>query len=123
MGVAFDTVVEVLPDEVAAWAACAPVDALLRPPLADLEVDSLSRDGKLDLAAGLDRLAGFVAAVQARVLASLAAEPEEVPGSEFVIEEIAAALRWSPGTAAARMHHAELLVDGCRARSGYWVRG
>ncbi|HEY7274636.1 MAG TPA: hypothetical protein VH594_01655 [Trebonia sp.] len=74
MGVASEVLAcDLPPDEVAAWAAYAPVDALLRPPLAGLDVDALSRDGKLDLAVGLDRLGGFVAAVQARTLASLAA--------------------------------------------------
>jgi hypothetical protein len=111
MGVVVDAVSAVLPDEVAAWVAYAPVEALLRPPLVGVDVESLSRDGKLDLAVGLERLAGYVAAVQARTLASLAAEPEELPGSEFVIEEIAAALRWSPSTAAARVHQAQLLAD------------
>jgi hypothetical protein len=54
MDVAADAEVEVLPDEVAAWVASAPVEALLRPLLAGVKVESLSRDGKLDLAVGLD---------------------------------------------------------------------
>jgi Domain of unknown function (DUF222)/HNH endonuclease len=105
---------DVMPDEVAAWAAYAPVDDVAPALLERLDPAQLSVEGRLDLARGLERLKAWADALQMRTLAALAAEPPALPhqaGKEFVREEIAAALHWSPATASSRLHEAQRLVE------------
>lgn len=106
------------PDEVAAWAAYAPVEQVVPFLLLALDRESLSTDGKLDLLVGVERLKAWADAEQVRTLASLGAEPAAFPaaqGKEFVREEIAAALHWSAGTASVRLHDAETMVEALPA--------
>ncbi|MGH8859944.1 MAG: HNH endonuclease signature motif containing protein [Jatrophihabitantaceae bacterium] len=76
-------------------------------PFGVIDPEQLSQGGCLDLLIGLERLAAWTAAQQARVIARLAARPEPVPAAthhdaearEFVREEIACALQWSANLA------------------------
>jgi hypothetical protein len=105
-------------DEVAEWAARAPLTEGVLTPFGVVDPDRLSQDGCLNLLIGLERLGAWVAAQQARVLNRLAERPDPVPAPrgqrefaahEYVREEISAALRWSDGQTGERMQTATVL--------------
>lgn len=112
-------------DELAAWAAGAPLTEGLLTPFGFIDPEALSQDGRINLMVGLERLKSWVEAQQARVLAAAAADPEPIPTSavvgdtqrsraDWAVEslrlELACALQWSPMMVAARMAEAEVLV-------------
>jgi hypothetical protein len=64
--------IETSPDEVANWAATAPLTEGVLTPFGVLDPERLSQDGCLDLLLGLERVKNWADAQQARVLARLA---------------------------------------------------
>ena len=99
---------DLVPDDVAAWAASiTPGTAPIRP-LAHVNMRRLSYAGRVDALTALDRHICWLQAQQHRLLALMAAEPV-VPGPAgeldkgWVREDVAAALRLSGQTAADRL--------------------
>lgn len=100
---------------VAAAAAGAPGGASAEL-LAGLDPARLSDDGRLEVLAGLEKVASWVAAAQARVLAALGGPPTPAPlaavmDDDFVRELVAAHMSWSGATAGGRLVVARALVE------------
>ena len=90
------------PDEVAAWVrAHGPDDALVEPLLAAARSGGLSPRGRVDALAAVEQARAMLDAVQLRLIADMSERDPD--GKEWAREEVAAALRISPITAANRM--------------------
>ena len=91
-----------------------------------LDPAALSAAGRVDLLVALERQAAWIAAVQQRVLASVAADPAAVAkGSDrsWAREDVACALRLSGMTAQRRLTVAATLTERLRATLALLDRG
>jgi hypothetical protein len=99
---------DLVPDDVAAWAATVTPGTAPIKPLAHVNVRRLSYAGRVDALTALEKHISWLQAQQHRLLAVMAAEPV-VPGpvgeldKQWVREDVAAALRLSGQTAADRL--------------------
>ena len=106
------------PDEVAAWAAEAPLTDGVPMAFGVLDPSRLSQDGAIDAVQALDRLISWAHAQQARILAAAAADPDPFPAPKgrqehyaqlSLCEEIACGTRWSPAVTTDRIRTAVVL--------------
>jgi hypothetical protein len=111
-------------DELAHWAATAPLTEGILTPFGVIDPSRLSQDGAIDAVLAMQRLKAWADAQTARILAEAARHPEPVPAPrgnerEYALfsfqHEVACALRWSPNTAAGRFDVATTLVDSLPA--------
>ncbi len=106
---------DLLPDDVAAWAATVPPGSAVVKPLVHVNVRRLSYAGRVDALAALERQRSWIDAQQLRLLAVMANDPVE-PGSieemdkQWVKEDVACALRLSAQTAADRLEFAQAMT-------------
>ncbi len=110
----------VVPADVAAWAACAAAGPDAVGPLAAIDPARIGDAARVDLLVGLERQIAWLQACQQRVLAALDGEALSWAGEEstdFTQEQVGAALRLSPGTAASRLAVARTLGDRLPAAS------
>ncbi|HEV1998088.1 MAG TPA: DUF222 domain-containing protein, partial [Candidatus Dormibacteraeota bacterium] len=106
---------ELFPDDVAAWAASITPGSAVVTSLAVLDPRRMSHAGRVDAVAALDRQVAWSLALQDRFLAVMAEDPAvSTPAGEldreWVREEVACALRLSPGHAAHRLQVARELT-------------
>lgn len=111
---------DVLPDDLAAWAAKAPLWSGVPTPFGPLDPEAMSHAGCLDATLALERIKAWADAQQARILARMADRPEPVPvrrgesqrhvAGEFR-DEVACALHVSFGVAHDRIEVAQALVN------------
>jgi hypothetical protein len=102
----------VAPADVAAWATIASPGPDAVAPLAAIDPARIDGAGRIDLLVGLERQIAWLQACQQRVLAALDGEALSWAGQEsidFTQEQVGAALRLSPGTAANRLAVARTL--------------
>jgi hypothetical protein len=114
------------PADVAAWATAAAPGADVITPLTAIDPARLDPAGRIDLLIALERQLAWLAAAQQRVLASLDGVALDWAGKEsidYTEEQVAAALRLSPGQAADRLAVARTLVDRLPATLGLLERG
>jgi Domain of unknown function (DUF222) len=102
---------ELVPDDVAAWAASVTPGSAVIKPLAVLDPRRLSPEGRVDALAAMERQIAWLHARQHRLIAVMAAEPVRTGGlgevdKEWVKEDIACALKLSASTAADRLRQA-----------------
>jgi hypothetical protein len=110
----------VAPADVAAWATIASPGSDVVAPLAAIDPARIDGAARIDLLVGLERQIAWLQAAQQRVLAALAREALSWAGEEsidFTQEQVGAALRLSPGTAASRLAVARTLNDRLPATS------
>jgi hypothetical protein len=102
-------------EEMAAWAAAAPLTEGVLLPFGTVRPDQLSTNGCISMAVALQRVIGWAQAEQAKVLARIATHPDPTPAPEVetmsATAEVALALRWSHEYAADRMESAVRLVQ------------
>jgi hypothetical protein len=104
----------VAPADVAAWATIASPGADAVAPLAAIDPARIDGAARIDLLVGLERQIAWLQACEQRVLAALHGEALSWAGEEsidFTQEQVGAALRLSPGTAANRLAVARVLTD------------
>lgn len=104
----------VAPADVAAWATIASPGPDAVGPLAVIDPARVDGATRIDLLVGLERQIAWLQACQQRVLAALDGEALTWAGKEsidFTQEQVGAALRLSPGTAANRLAVARALTD------------
>src|SRR5947209_5753839 len=97
-------------DEVAAWAASAPLGTGLLTPWGDLDPESLSDGGRIDALLACQRLRAWTDAQEQRLLAAVAPSGDPLDKG-FVRDEIACALRLAPSVVTSKLHTATQLVD------------
>jgi hypothetical protein len=110
----------VAPADVAAWAAIASPGSDVVAPLAAIDPARIDGAARIDLLVGLERQIAWLQACQQRVLAALDGEALSWAGEEsidFTHEQVGAALRLSPGTAASRLAVTRALTDRLPATS------
>jgi hypothetical protein len=108
----------VAPADVAAWATIASPGSDVVAPLAAIDPARIDGAARIDLLVGLERQIAWLQACQQRVLAALDGEALSWAGEasiDFTQEQVGAALRLSPGTAASRL--ARTLTDRLPATS------
>jgi hypothetical protein len=113
------TVAEVLddPDQAAAWSARDVPGPDTGVSVSLLDPSTLSHTGRVDLLVALERQAAWLAAMQQRVLAAMAADPAAAAddvdrtGQGWLREDVACALRLSGLTAQRRIAVAQTLAD------------
>ncbi len=113
------TVAEVLddPDQAAAWVARDMPGPDTGVSVSLLDPSTLSHAGRVDLLVALERQAAWLAAMQQRVLAAMAADPAAAAddvdrtGEGWVREDVACALRLSGLTATRRIAVAQTLAE------------
>lgn len=104
----------VAPADVAAWATIASLGPDAVVPLAAIDPARIDSAGRIDLLVGLERQIAWLQAAQQRALAALDGEALSWAGEasiDFTQEQVGAALRLSPGTAAGRLAVARVLTD------------
>ncbi|MCW2646339.1 MAG: hypothetical protein JWP07_2448 [Pseudonocardiales bacterium] len=106
---------ELFPDDVAAWAASVTPGSAVVKALAVLDPRRMSHAGRVDALAALDKQVAWSQALQDRFLAIMAEYPTvRTPAGdldkEWVRDEVACALRLSPGHAANRLQVAKELT-------------
>jgi hypothetical protein len=114
------------PGDVAAWATRAAPGPDVIGPLAMIDPTRLDGAARIDLLVALERQMAWLQATQQRVLAALDGESLTWSGeasADFTQEQVGAALRLSPGTAADRLAVARLLTDRLHATSDRLARG
>jgi Domain of unknown function (DUF222) len=102
------------PADVAAWATTAAPGAHVITPLTAVDPARLDPAGRIDLLIALERRLAWLAAAQQRVLATLDGVALDWAGKDsvdYTEEQVAAALRLSPGHAADRLTVARTLVE------------
>jgi hypothetical protein len=97
-------------DEVAAWAAGAPLGSGLLTPWGVLDPAGLSDAGRIDALLACQRLRAWVDGQEQRLLAAMAPTPDPLDKG-FVRDEIGCALRLAPSVVASKLHTATQLVD------------
>jgi hypothetical protein len=117
-------------DELAAWAAQAPLTEGILTPFGVIDPSRLSQNGRIDAAVAMERLKAWAEAQQVRILAAADADPEPLPAAayaktrreqlecedwahESLAREMACALRWA---LRARRSRASMPL-------GYWSTG
>ena len=106
---------DVVPDDVAAWAASVTPGTAPLKPLEHVELRRLSYAGRVDALTALERHISWLQALQLRLLALMANDPV-VPGSvggldkQWVKEDVACALRLSARTAGDRLEFAKAMT-------------
>jgi hypothetical protein len=116
----------VAPADVAAWATIASPGPDAVAPLAVIDPARIDGAARNDLLVGLERQIAWLQACQQRVLAALDGEALSWAGAEsidFTQEQVGAALRLSPGTAANRLAVARVLTDRLPATVERLARG
>jgi hypothetical protein len=114
------------PTDVAAWATTAAPGAHVLTPLAAVDPARLDPAGRIDLLIAFERQAGWLAAAQQRVLATLDGVALDWAGKDsvdYTEEQVAAALRLSPGVAADRLAVGRTLVERLPATLKLLERG
>ncbi|MDT4912848.1 MAG: hypothetical protein QOC66_1976, partial [Pseudonocardiales bacterium] len=96
-------------DEVAAWAAAAPLGSGLLTPWGVLDPAALTDGGRIDALLACARLHAWVDAQEQRLLAALAPSADRADKG-FVRDEIACALRLAPAVVSAKLGTATELV-------------
>jgi hypothetical protein len=104
-------------DDVAAWAAAAPLGSGLLTPWGVLDPVGLSDAGRIDALLACQRLRAWTDAQEQRLLAAMAPAPDPVDKG-FVRDEIGCALRLAPAVVTAKLHTATQLVERLPATLG-----
>jgi hypothetical protein len=101
------------PADVAAWATIASPGPDAVAPLAAIDPARIDSAARIDLLVGFERQIAWLQAAQQRVLAALDGQALSWAGeaSDFTQEQVGAALRLSPRTAAGRLAVARVLTD------------
>ena len=110
----------VAPADVAAWAAIAAPGPDAVAALSAVDPARIDGAARIDLLVGLERQIAWLLAAQQRVLAALDGQALSWAGEasrDFTHEQVGAALRLSPGTAAGRLAVARALSDRLPATS------
>jgi hypothetical protein len=116
----------VAPADVAAWATIASPGSDAVAPLAAIDPARIDGSARIDLLVGLERQIAWLQACQQRVLAALDGEALSWAGeasTDFTQEQVGAALRLSPGTAAGRLAVARTLTDRLPPTAELLARG
>jgi hypothetical protein len=100
---------DMTPDEVAGWAASAPLGTGLLTPFGPIDPTALTDAGRIDALLACQRLIAWAEAQAHRLLAALDAAPDPT-GKKFVRDEIGCALRLPPSLVTAQMYTATELV-------------
>jgi hypothetical protein len=114
------------PADVASWAATVAPGADVIGPLSAVDPARLDGPARIDLLIGLERQIAWLQATQQHVLAALDGHALDWAGTEsidYTREQVGAALRLAPGTAAARLEVARTLVDRLPATLAMLQRG
>jgi len=99
---------EVVPDDVAAWAAVVRPGSAVVSTLMVLDRERLSYEGRVDALVALQRQRAWLAAAEHRLLATMAGDPVVTTplgevDKQWVREDVACALRLSTNTASSRL--------------------
>ena len=114
------------PADVAAWATSVAPGPDLAGPLAVIDPARIDAAARIVLLVALERQMCWLHAAQQRVLAALDGEPLTWSGgasADFTQEQVGAALRLSPGTAADRLAIARVLTEKLPTTSERLARG
>lgn len=114
------------PADVAAWAADTVPGPDVIGPLSVVDPSTVDGPAQIDLLIALERQIAWLHAAQQRVLAALDGRALDWSGQEsidYTEEQVGAALRLSPGTAATRLAVGRTLVDRLPATLTMLARG